>query len=200
MIFVQRFFMLHNKSIKQFLVCAFAFICLSKSSAQLNSIDGYFGPHKFLNTYAADPKQPTGWTYGLRYNLDFSWEWAAMFSAGLDNSTINMATGRDILGKAVYTPVKSSYLDFGLGLEWQWMTEIRTRMGGGKVSMRGSKDIIMANFKSYLLGGLNYKMKMSSNSDYSAKSILNYYAGICVPILEIASCILQHQHALCGSF
>lgn len=89
-----------------------------------------------------------------------------------------MATTRSISNALVPQAVTNTYADFTLGLEWQWMTEVRTRLGGGKVSMRGSKDIIMANFKSYLLGGLNYKMLVKSANDKSSKNVMNWTAGI----------------------
>jgi hypothetical protein len=163
---------------KKFLACIlFSGICLTGKS-QLNSVDAYGGPHKILNPAYPTPAQALGWTYGARYNLDFSWEWAALFSAGIDKTSYAIATGKDVTNNNLTVLSKNTYVDFGVGIEWQWMTEIRTRMGGGKTSCRGSKAIIMAPFKSYFMGGLNYKMLIKSSDTYAGKSVLNWYAGM----------------------
>jgi hypothetical protein len=161
-----------------FLVWIFIFGCLSNLSAQLNSVDIYGGGHKFINPFYSSPTQPLGLSYGVRYNLDFSWEWAALLSVGVDKSSYSIAMKDIVSANSVTALSRNSYLDLGFGLEWQWMTEIRTRMGGGRPSCKGSKAIIMAPFKSYLMGGLNYKMLIKHSDDYSAKSVTNYYVGI----------------------
>lgn len=150
----------------------------NRACAQLNSVDAYGGMHKFLNSYYPNPAPPMGWSTGLRYNADFSWEWAAIFAAGINNSTFNLSDSRDSAGGFLSSQVKNKYADFTVGLEWQWMTEMRTRLGGGRVSMRGSKNIIMANFKSYLMGGLNYQVLLNSPSSYSSKGVMNWFGGI----------------------
>ncbi|MBC7863350.1 MAG: hypothetical protein IAF38_10270, partial [Bacteroidia bacterium] len=149
----------------------------SNLKAQLNSVDGYFGINNFLNNYYP-AKQPMGWNAGARYNIDLSWEFGLILGGGINNSTFNLATTRDLAGAAVPVALKHTYADITLGLEWQWMTEIRTRMQGGPTKARGSKEIMFANFKSYLVGGIDYKFAMNTPSTYSNKNVMNWFAGI----------------------
>ncbi len=147
--------------------------------AQLNSID-LFGGMNLLNTsfYQKNPS-PSGNSFGLRYNQHFSWELNGTVAAAMSKSRFYMATARDG-EKIVTTLAENSYLDFQVALQWQWLTEVRTRIAGGgkRQSCKGAKSIIFANLKSYLIAGIEMRTLTKSAISYSRSSVTNFLVGI----------------------
>jgi hypothetical protein len=140
--------------------------------AQLNSVDGFYGMN-FLNSVNNKKNpSPSGTSYGIRYNQHVSWELNLCAAAAMSNSSFYI---QDKL-------TNNSYLDFQFALQWQWLTEVRTRLAGGgkRQTCKGAKSIIFANFKSYLIGGIELRTLKNpvTTGDNSKSSLTNFFYGI----------------------
>ena len=154
-----------------YLVLTSTFLLLF-AKGQLNSVDGFYGMN-FLNPVnGIKNPSPSGNSYGIRYNQHVSWELNLCAAAAMSNSSFYI---QDDLKN-------NSYLDFQLALQWQWLTEVRTRLAGGgrRQTCKGAKSIIFANFKSYLIGGVELRTLKSpvTSGDYSNSSLTNFFYGI----------------------
>lgn len=153
------------------LVLAFTF-----TRAQLNSFDVFGGMNMFNKSYYQKNPSPSGNSFGLRYNQHVSWELNACAAFAMSNSSFYMATEKNLAGELI----KNDYLDFQFALQWQWLTEVRTRISGGgkRQTCKGAKSIIFANFKSYLIGGVELRTLKNSPSKLSNTSLTNFFYGI----------------------
>lgn len=145
--------------------------------AQLNSADVYGGMHFFTKDYYAKNPSPAGSSYGLRYNHHLSWELNGTAAFAMSKSSFYLATEKDAATEKAEL-ITNSYLDVQIALQWQWLTEIRTRMGGGKRTCKGAKAIIFANIKSYLIGGIEMRFINKTPSNLSLSPVTNFFGGI----------------------
>jgi hypothetical protein len=169
-----------NKSISARLFGSLIFcIVLFTTNAQLNSLDVYGGMNLFTKSYYTKNPSPAGYSYGLRYNQHLSWELNGTAAFAMSKSAFYLATERDG-DKTTVELASNSYMDLQVALQWQWLTEVRTRSAGGgrRQSCKGAKAIIFANFKSYLIGGLEMRMLSKSSYTYSRSAVTNFFAGI----------------------
>ena len=168
-----------NKYIGKKLFLSLSFLFFLSVQAQLNSIDIFGGANFFMNSVYEKSPMPTGNSYGFRYNHHLSWELNATAAFAMSNSQFYLAT-QHTTEKTTTELMNNSYMDFQIALQWQWLTEIRTRMAGGgnRQTCKGAKAIIFANFKSYLIFGAEMRKLRSSASSYSSTSLTSFFGGI----------------------
>ena len=163
------------------IICIVPFFCLTYSSlfAQLNSIDAFGGINLLTTSYYQKNPSPTGNSFGFRYNQHVSWELNACAAFAMSNSAFYMATKKNAETE-ISELIKNDYMDFQFALQWQWLTEVRTRIAGGgkRQTCKGAKSIIFANFKSYLIGGIELRSLRKSPSSFSNASLTNFFYGI----------------------
>jgi hypothetical protein len=166
------------KHLKQ-IVILFSIFIVSEMFPQLNSVDVFGGANFFTNSIYQKSPSPSGTSFGLRYNHHLSWELNATAAFAMSNSQFYLASFHST-EKTTTELIDNSYLDFQFALQWQWLTEVRTRMAGGgnRQTCKGAKAIIFANFKSYLILGAEMR-KLNSDSKYrSSSSVTNFFAGL----------------------
>lgn len=160
-----------------YLVLTSTFLLLF-AKGQLNSVDGFYGMNFLNSANGLKNPSPSGNSYGIRYNQHVSWELNACASAAMSNSSFYLIRDKE-KGPEL---TNNSYLDFQFALQWQWLTEVRTRIAGGgkRQTCKGAKSIIFANFKSYLIGGIELRALKSSspNDKNSSSSLTNFFYGI----------------------
>ena len=148
--------------------------------AQLNSVDAFGGANFFTNAIYQKSPSPAGTSFGVRYNQHLSWELNATAAFAVSNSQFYIASEYST-EKTTVEMLNNSYLDFQFALQWQWLTEIRTRIAGGgnRQTCKGAKSIIFANFKSYLiLGGELRKLNSEARVKGTNTSVTSFFAGI----------------------
>jgi hypothetical protein len=149
--------------------------------AQLNSVDVFGGMNMLTTSYYSKNPSPSGYSFGLRYNQHLSWELNGTAAVAMSKSSFYVATSEGE-NRSADQLINNSYIDLQFALQWQWLTEVRTRMAGGgrKQSCKGAKAIIFANFKSYLIAGIDYRVNTKSDPATDAKvgNVTNFIGGI----------------------
>ena len=165
------------RHLKSILYAIVSFFFFSSAYAQLNSFDVFGGANFFTSSVYQKSPSPAGNSFGLRYNHHLSWELNATAAFSMSNSQFYVCTQKESLKTDL---LNNNYMDFQFALQWQWLTEVRTRMAGGgnRQTCKGAKSIIFSNFKSYLIFGAEMRRLRSDAKFGSNPSLTNFFAGI----------------------